>query len=216
MGRKPVKINPKKGERVKQLLNEYNVTQKEIAAVLHYSPEQISYIVNGKRDLTEPAAQELVDYFNSLSGEDADKPRQLRQSSKLIRLSRLMGYDDYKTETQAFLLTNCDRLNKRETEWRKMLHDFNYADRQIKALELILYNQGFSLELSEKNEYIIFETDNRDSVLAAFTHSEIDQLLKRMARQTTSEITWLNEDKRKERKAHENMKYFFNQEEHNG
>ena len=201
MGRKPVKINPKKGERVKQLLNEYNVTQKEIAAVLHYSPEQISYIVNGKRDLTEPAAQELVDYFNSLSGEDADKPRQLRQSSKLIRLSWLMGYDDYKTETQAFLLTNCDRLNKRETEWRKMLHDFNYADRQIKALELILYNQGFSLELSEKNEYIIFETDNRDSVLAAFTHSEIDQLLKRMARQTMSEITWLNEDKEREQNA---------------
>lgn len=194
MGRKPVKINPKKGERVKQLLNEYNVTQKEIAAVLHYSPEQISYIVNGKRDLTEPAAQELVDYFNSLSGEDADKPRQLRQSSKLIRLSWLMGYDDYKTETQAFLLTNCDRLNKRETEWRKMLHDFNYADRQIKALELILYNQGFSLELSEKNEYIIFETDNRDSVLTTFTHSEMNQLLKRMARQTMSEITWLNED----------------------
>ena len=201
MGRKPVKINPKKGERVKQLLNAYNVTQKEIAAVLHYSPEQISYIVNGKRDLTEPAAQELVDYFNSLSGEDADKPRQLRQSSKLIRLSWLMGYDDYKTETQAFLLTNCDRLNKRETEWRKMLHDFNYADRQIKALELILYNQGFSLELSEKNEYIIFETDNRDSVLAAFTHSEIDQLLKRMARQTMSEITWLNEDTEREQNA---------------
>ena len=201
MGRKPVKINPKKGERVKQLLNAYNVTQKEIAAVLHYSPEQISYIVNGKRDLTEPAAQELVDYFNSLSGEDADKPRQLRQSSKLIRLSWLMGYDDYKTETQAFLLTNCDRLNKRETEWRKMLHDFNYADRQIKALELILCNQGFSLELSKKNEYIIFETDNRDSVLATFTHSEIDQLLKRMARQTMSEITWLNEDTEREQNA---------------
>ena len=201
MGRKPVKINPKKGERVKQLLNEYNVTQKEIAAVLHYSPEQISYIVNGKRDLTEPAAQELVDYFNSLSGEDADKPRQLRQSSKLIRLSWLMGYDDYKTEMQAFLLTNCDRLNNRETEWGNMLRDFNYADKQIKALELILYNQGFSLELSEKNEYIIFETDNRDSVLAAFTHSEIDQLLKRMERQTMSEITWLNEDTEKEQNA---------------
>lgn len=213
MGRKPVKINLKKGERVKQLLNEYNITQKEIAAVLHYSPEQISYIVNGKRDLTEPAAQELVDYFNSLSGEDADKPRQL---SKLIRLSWLMGYDDYKTEMQAFLLTNCDRLNKRETEWEKMLRDFNYADRQIKALELILYNQGLSLELNKKSEYIIFETDKRDSVLATFTHSEIDQLLKRMARQTVSEITWLDEDKRKERKAHENMKYFFNQEEHNG
>lgn len=213
MGRKPVKINPKKGERVKQLLNEYNVTQKEIAAVLHYSPEQISYIVNGKRDLTEPAAQELVDYFNSLSDEDADKPRQL---SKLIRLSWLMGYDDYKTEMQAFLLTNCDRLDKRETEWGKMLRDFNYADRQIKALELILYNQGLSLELSGKSEYIIFETDNRNSVLATFTHSEIDQLLKRMARQTMSEITWLDEDKRKERKAHENMKYFFNQEDNNG
>ena len=201
MGRKPVKINPKKGERVKQLLNEYNVTQKEIAAVLHYSPEQISYIVNGKRDLTEPAAQELVDYFNSLSGEDADKPRQLRQSSKLIRLSWLMGYDDYKTEMQAFHLTNCDRLNKRETEWGKMLHDFNYADRQIKALELILYNQGFSLELNGKSEYIIFETDNRDSVLATFTHSEIDQLLKRMARQTMSEIAWLNEDTEREQNA---------------
>ena len=97
--------------------------------------------------------------------------------------------------------TMFERAEAREIEWQKILHSSNYADRQIKALELILYNQGFSLELSEKNEYIIFETDNRGSVLETFTHSEIDQLLKRMARQTMSEITWLDEDTEREQNA---------------
>lgn len=199
MPKSKTEINPVSIERVKQVINESGMTQKDFAKkVLFYEQQTLSKIVNGKAPLTRESAARIAQYFED------------------INAAWLMGESDCKTEMQAFLLTNCDRLNKRETEWGKMLRDFNYADRQIKALELILYNQGFSLELSGKSEYIIFETDNRDSVLATFTHSEIDQLLKRMARQTMSEITWLDEDKRKERKAHENMKYFFNQEEHNG
>ncbi len=199
MPKSKTEINPVSIERVKQVINESGMTQKDFAKkVLFYEQQTLSKIVNGKAPLTRESAARIAQYFED------------------INAAWLMGESDCKTEMQAFLLTNCDRLNKRETEWGKMLRDFNYADRQIKALELILYNQGFSLELSGKSEYIIFETDNRNSVLATFTHSEIDQLLKRMARQTMSEITWLDEDKRKERKAHENMKYFFNQEEHNG
>ena len=73
MGRKAVTINPKKGERLRQLLQEYNVSQKEIASVLNYSPEQISYIINGKRNLTEPAAKEIIKYFNSNNVNEAKR-----------------------------------------------------------------------------------------------------------------------------------------------
>lgn len=172
MPKSKTEINPVSIERVKQVINESGMTQKDFAKkVLFYEQQTLSKIVNGKAPLTRESAARIAQYFED------------------INAAWLMGESDCKTEMQAFLLTNCDRLNKRETEWGKMLRDFNYADRQIKALELILYNQGFSLELSGKSEYIIFETDNRNSVLATFTHSEIDQLLKRMARQTMSECS---------------------------
>jgi transcriptional regulator with XRE-family HTH domain len=115
MGRKAVTINPKRGERLRQLLQEYKVSQKEIATVLNYSPEQISYITNGKRNLTEQAAKEAIKYFNSIN-EDAAKHRasimkkemeegKIRNSAwmfsvpepEIIRFEWLMDYDDFKT-----------------------------------------------------------------------------------------------------------------------
>ena len=97
MGRKIVTIDPKRGERLRQLLQEYNVSQRKLAAVLDYSPEQISYMVNGKRNLTEPAAKEIIQYFNSINENDPLCPPSMRKR-KAIRFYWLMGLDDYKKE----------------------------------------------------------------------------------------------------------------------
>lgn len=101
MGRKTVTIDPKKGERLRQLLQEYKVSQKKLAAVLDYSPEQISYIINGKRNLTEPAAKEIIKYFNSIDENDPLCLPSMRKR-KAIRFHWLMGFDDYKTEGDLF------------------------------------------------------------------------------------------------------------------
>lgn len=138
MGRKAVTIDPQKGERLKQLLQEYSVSQKEIAAVLHYSPEQISYIINGKRNLTEPAAKEIIKYFNSINVNKAKQQASIIEQEmleqktinfawqsniqlKTIRFEWLMGYDDFKTTddyNQHRTETNADNWEK---SWNKLL-----------------------------------------------------------------------------------------------
>ena len=168
-------------ERLNQIVNESGMTQKEFAEkVAHLTPQHMNRLLRGKSPVTAETAALISDYFTNICNE------------WILGKTDIKDREDY--AVQCKFETPFERAEAREIEWQKIIHSSNYADKQIKALELILYNQGFSLELSEKSEYIIFETDNRDSVLATFTHSEIDQLLKRMARQTMSEITWLNED----------------------
>ena len=172
-------------ERVNQIVNESGMTQKEFAEkVVHLTPQHMNRLLRGKSPVTAETAALISDYFTNICTE------------WILGKTDIKDREDY--AVQCKFETPFERAGAREIEWQKIIHSSNYADKQIKALELILYNQGFSLELSGKSEYIIFETDNRGSVLATFTHSEIDQLLKRMERQTMSEITWLNEDTERE------------------
>lgn len=168
-------------ERVKQIVNESSMTQKEFAEkVAHITPQHMNRLLRGKSPVTAETAALISDYFTNICTE------------WILGKTDIKDREDY--AVQCKFETPFERAEAREIEWQKIMHSSNYADRQIKALELILYNQGLSLGINKKSEYIIFETDNRGSVLATFTHSEMDQLLKRMARQTMSEITWLNED----------------------
>ncbi len=172
-------------ERVKQIVNESGMTQKEFAEkVVHCTQQHMSRLTHGVSPITVEIAMLISDYFTNICTE------------WILGKTDIKDREDY--AVQCKFETPFEQAEAREIEWQKILHSSNYADRQIKALELILYNQGLSLGLNSISEYIIFETDNRDSVLATFTHSEIDQLLKRMARQTMSEITWLDEDTERE------------------
>lgn len=175
-------------ERVNQIVNESGMTQKEFAEkVAHLTPQHMNRLLRGKSPVTAETAALISDYFTNICTE------------WILGKTDIKDREDY--AVQCKFETMFERAEAREIEWQKIIHSSNYADRQIKALELILYNQGLSLELNRKSEYIIFETNNHDCVLATFTHSEIEQLLKRMTRQTISEITWLNEDTERKQNA---------------
>ena len=148
MGRKAVTINPKKGERLRQLLQEYNVSQKEIASVLNYSPEQISYIINGKRNLTEPAAKEIVKYFNSIDENDPQCLPSMR-NEKTIRFEWLMGYDDCKTEREKKEKDISTEHLAEVSQWHKYLELLKgrIEDSEHKAFDLYLNNSWFSKEV---------------------------------------------------------------------
>lgn len=79
MGRKKGEINKIRGERLRQLLSERGIDQKDLADKIGYTAEHISYVVNGKRNLTEDAARSIVNLFPP------------------TRFEWLMGYDDYMT-----------------------------------------------------------------------------------------------------------------------
>lgn len=160
MGRKAVTINPKRGERLRQLLQEYNVSQKEIAAILNYSPEQISYIINGKRNLTEPAAKEIIKYFNSNNVNEAKRRASIIEKEmieqktinfawqsiiqpKIIRYEWLMGHDDFKTTDDYELHRAETDADNWELSWSKLLNvQSRRADTADRAFDLFLCMYG--------------------------------------------------------------------------
>lgn len=85
MGRKPSPINPIRGERLKQLLNMRGVSQEELADQIGYSKEHISYIVNGKRNLTAEAAETIANIF------------------KPVQVEWLLGFSDFMTVGDQFV-----------------------------------------------------------------------------------------------------------------
>ncbi len=80
MGRKTVEINIIRGQRLKQVLADQKMKQRELADILDCTKEHISYIVTGKRNLTEEHAKKIVTLFPH------------------IRLEWLMAYDDFESE----------------------------------------------------------------------------------------------------------------------
>ena len=60
MPRKPVEVNQACGQRLKLLLKERNITQKDLAARLGYEPQHISNIVRGNRRLNGDIADRIT------------------------------------------------------------------------------------------------------------------------------------------------------------
>ena len=80
MGRKRVEINPERGKRLKELLGDYDMTQQDLASRLGYAKEHLTLMVNRKRNITEEAAEAIIQMFPG------------------TRKEWLLGFDDYKTE----------------------------------------------------------------------------------------------------------------------
>lgn len=80
MARKQTEVNPIRGERLRSLLEKHGMEQQELANKIGYTKEHISYIVNGKRNLTQEAAEAIVKIF----------PK--------TRIGWLLGYEDFETD----------------------------------------------------------------------------------------------------------------------
>lgn len=98
MSRRRTEINTIRGKRLRTLLLENNMDQKLLAEKIGYTKEHISYIINGRRNLTADAAELIVKLFPT------------------IRFEWLMGYDNFKTEEdfksepiRKLLTTVCDK-----------------------------------------------------------------------------------------------------------
>lgn len=153
----PVKtkqINPLRGERVKILLSEHCMTQKELAEKIGYAPEHLSFIVNGRRNLTEDAAHAISKLFPG------------------IRFEWLMGFDDFKTERDYRLAPIREPLMKtvdRHIIFSILLHSLGY---NVKILDnsdfsnLNIDNIDFEklLKLSQQLDriYYLFSSDNSE------------------------------------------------------
>ena len=82
MPRMKSEINYESALRIKEILEDNNVKQKELAEKLHYSEQHISLILTGKRPLPVETAKEIARLFPP------------------VRFEWIMGYDDFRTPTE--------------------------------------------------------------------------------------------------------------------
>lgn len=65
MSRNKVPIEPIRGKRLKKLIEDQGLTQKEFADKVNLTQQTVSKIINGKANLTEGVAREIVELFPS-------------------------------------------------------------------------------------------------------------------------------------------------------
>ena len=82
MRRSRAEVNPKSALRVKELLQDNELNQKQLADMLHYTEQHISLILTGKRPLLPETAKEIAKLFPP------------------VRFEWIMGYDDFRTPTE--------------------------------------------------------------------------------------------------------------------
>ena len=81
MPRKKIEVNPECGGRLRELLRESDIKQKELAKKLNYDPRHISNIITGKKRLTPETSYQIADMFH-------------------VRAEWLLCQDDYKTQEE--------------------------------------------------------------------------------------------------------------------
>lgn len=69
MARPKGKINPERGLRLKQICNELDITQAELAKKTHISEQAISGMINGKMNVTETTAKVIHESYPEYSFE---------------------------------------------------------------------------------------------------------------------------------------------------
>lgn len=118
MARKRTKINPIRGERLRLLLKENGMGQQELADKIGYTAEHISYIINGKRNLTEDAAESIVKIF----------PK--------TRIGWLLGYEDLETNSDLIIEKALEVINNRLSANKLMVFAAKFLNCRLSGSEI--------------------------------------------------------------------------------
>jgi len=117
-----MEINPIRGKRLRSLLEKHNMEQQELANKIGYTKEHISYIVNGKRNLTQEAADAIVKIFPG------------------TRIGWLLGYDDCETNDDAVMARAQEVLDGRDAIIELMRYAANLLGYQFEWAKMVSGN----------------------------------------------------------------------------
>lgn len=177
MPKSKTEINPVSIERVKQVINESGMTQKDFAKkVLFYEQQTLSKIVNGKAPLTRESAARIAQYFED------------------INAAWLMGESDCKTLSEQkdydYMVEDIQAKNQEMKDWNDTLQFISSFEAKIKAFELYAVAAGYSLDacLDEEDEFgligshnFIFLIDGKESVRVPLLINEEVQIAQEIA-----------------------------------
>ncbi len=138
MGRPKVEIKGIRGKRLKQICEEQNITQQTLSSKVYISQQAISNMVTGQANVTEVTARKVIEYISKELHFD-------------YRFEWLMGYDDYKTES-----------DKQSAEFKKQyFHWKNINSLHRAGINSFALSCGFEVEESESGEWILKKDSQR-------------------------------------------------------
>lgn len=137
MGKRFPEINPKTGQRVKELCIELGITQKELADKIHLSEKTVSSMVRGHSGVTRPTAEAIVCCFPE------------------YRIEWLLGIDDVKTKYGMQLLDKADK--EHEVRCNTKMENFNFKN-VIEAINLLTFDDVIEISACEDGG-LILESD---------------------------------------------------------
>ncbi len=158
------------GERIKECLRERNIKSSKLAEELNYTPQHISYVINGKRRLTKEMAISIADYlnktsptktqyiempFHELSTEDKEK-----YSDDLKNGFVAIGYDDFDDIDYRYLLCETDRKTKFEHFETPPHKDIDTLLKN--GVKAILHHYGYDLDIALCPDITLFKDLNKD------------------------------------------------------
>lgn len=181
---KPIEyIRKKQGQRIKECLKERNVTGKELAEKLNYSPQHISYILNGKRTLTKEMAINIANYLNR---------KEVSRFEQCTEASPFSWIKDFVSPDTAKSFDAYNSLEFKPLDYRYLLCESDFKDsfteldppakKNINSafpdtMALLLHLLGYDLSVDIANKTVFSVTSSKPDPHKAFhdMHQQIEK-----------------------------------------
>lgn len=159
------------GERIKECMRERNIKSSELAEKLNYTPQHISYVINGKRRLTKDMAISIADYlnknsqtktqfiempFHELSAEDQEEYADSVENGFVA-----IGYDDFDDIDYRYLLCETDCKTKFEHFETPPNKDIDTLFKN--GIKAILHHCGYDIDIALCPDITRFKNLSKDS-----------------------------------------------------
>lgn len=161
------------GERIKECMRDRNIKSSELAEKLNYTPQHISYVINGKRRLTKDMAISIADYLNKtsptktqliempyheLSAEDKEEYADDIENGFVA-----IGYDDFDDIDYRYLLCETDCKTKFEHFETPPNKDIDTLFKN--GIKAVLHHCGYDMDIALCPDITRFKNLSRDSFL---------------------------------------------------
>lgn len=154
-------IRTVQSKRIRECMAECGITGKEIAHELNYTPQHISYVLNGKRNLTVDMAVNLAQLFSKLRGykmrnieipyselsqEDKENLFNSGNIEPLENGNVMFYYDDLDSIDYRYLLGEVDQKTKWDNFEPPAESTADYLFK--KGISAILHHYGYDIDIN--------------------------------------------------------------------
>lgn len=182
MGRKRLNINPECGKRLNFWLKTNKYTAQNVAEAIHYTPQHLSGVVNGKKRMTQELAEALENWSKEKQVKDSrtEDGWYILQEDKTVRAQWLLCQDDYINESE--IMEQEDKEDAKEDLRTRVLYEllldgFAASGYKLKFTEYDPNPDGLIIMPKYYNGFYDVINKDDDSVEATFTGAILEQVI---------------------------------------